>query len=254
MLQRSGHHPDRQAVLVQHRRRLVSTRPPSSTGWPTGQRDGAEAGVDRDQQALRPGLVPAVHLVQRADLPGRDAEFRQALHQLVAPVATEGGVDRGDHRVPVGHPIGVAFPLRPAQSERGGKALPEPVAADRDLHRSVGGMEQPVRADRGMVRRRPSRAPRRPQCTGCPGRRARRPCRPAARCGPPCRARCVPARAAQTPHRTRRTCRPAGRRSAPRPWSARPGGCRSATSGRPRPGRSGRSRPGRPPGRRGRTR
>jgi hypothetical protein len=37
--------------------------------------------VDVDEQALRDGLVPGVHLVEGAHLPGRDAELGQALQQ-----------------------------------------------------------------------------------------------------------------------------------------------------------------------------
>ena len=88
--------------------------------------------------------------------------------------------------------------------------------------------------------------PRRPPSTGCPGRRARRRWRPAARCAPLCRGRCRSrsSSAASTPNAPYIPASRSPIGTPTRVGSSGPG--RSATSARPHPGRSGRS-PARPP-------
>ena len=183
-----------------------------------GQLDRTEHGVlDVDQQALRPGLVPVVDLLQVLDLAAGHADLR---------TASPAGRGSSSRRTPastaarttaaVAHPLGVAGELRSGQRDAEGGCEPGPQSL-RTRRRSARRRRRSGTARRGRwtdgAGPRPW-GPRRPPSTGCPGRRARRPRWPAARCGPARRGRCWPARAASRAPRRRRTSRPAGRRSA----------------------------------------
>ena len=212
--------------------------------------------IDVEHQSLGPGLLPLVHLLQILHLAAGHPDLGQPVraarrsttgrtrHPPPPGPPPSSGPGRGWWRSRARSPAG----RRPARTAptvppiRPRSAPSRPRCGTARTGRSTGGAGPPPGA------------PPRPPSTGCPDRRAPRPPRPAARCGPTRRVRWSPARAVRPPPRRRRTSPRAGRRSAPRPSSESPDRGRSSTSGPPRPGRSGRSRPGRLRVRRARTR
>ena len=127
--------------------------------------------------------------VEGAHLAGRDPDARPAAGSRSASGCVgERRVDRGDDRVAVAHPLGVASRSR-ARRRAGRTRSPAGATGPRCRPRSA-----PARPRSGTGRRGrstgggcPARAaPRRRPCSACPGRRARRRSRPAARCARRC--------------------------------------------------------------------
>ena len=185
--------PQRRARQRQPRRASGARRRRAGPGWRSGptRRPRRACAPCRPARRPRPAGPAAARRRQSAN---------GALDDLDDPVAV------GDPFAVGGHPARRRGRARSAsQNRRHSPSLPT-----RDLHGAVAAVEQAVRRDRGVVvALRPADLVR-PRSTGCPGTRARRPRQPAARCGPPCRRRCGPARAARRARRTRRTC-PASR-------------------------------------------
>ena len=141
------------------------------------------------------------------------------------------------------------------EAEALAEPLPQSLAADRDLYGAVGGFEQPVWADEGMVVARWPRRPGPRPSTSCPEKRAHRRPRASsdARTTWPRPVRSRSCRAARTPN--------APYMPASRSAIGTPTRCMSVGSGtghrhqaRLRPGRSGRNRRVRLRGRRGQNR
>ena len=164
-----------------------------------------ERGVlDVDREALAGDLVPRVDLVEGAHLARGDRRPRRAGPARLGRPGRERRLDDLDRPARGRHPLGVGGQAggRRVDVEAGAEPAPQALAADRDLHAAVGAVEQPVRRDRGVVvALRPADLARR-RSTGCPGRRARRRSRRAARCGPRCPApvRSRSSSAARTPY------------------------------------------------------
>ena len=224
---------DRGPVLVEGgRRRVRSARHLGTVGLEEAQRRPGQGQrtehrvLDVDQQALARGLVPLVDLVHRRApcRPGPPTSARRASNGSASQSAKTCSTSSMACS-PVGDPLGVGRQTlgRRVDAEALAEPAPQPLAADRDLHRAVAAVEQAVGADRRVVVALRAARPRRRRSTGCPGRRARRRSRRAARSARPCPRRCAPARAGRRAPRRRRTSRPAGRRSARPPVAGRPG-------------------------------
>ncbi|MCY1225154.1 hypothetical protein D9M72_373440 [compost metagenome] len=109
--------------------------------------------VDVDHQALRMHLLPGVHLVQGADLAGRDAGGVEFGEQLPGFVIGECLLHLFDDFLAVAHPVRVAgeFGTRCVDSERGSERFPQFFAAHADLDPSLPAVEQSVGSDGGVV-------------------------------------------------------------------------------------------------------
>ena len=119
-----------------------------------GKGGGAECLVfDVDQQPLRPGLLPLVHLVEGAHLAGRDAGVGELAQQGLGVGVGERLLHQLDDLVAVGDPIRVRGQTCcvGVDVERRTELLPQTLAAHRDLHRAVGAAEQSVRRDGRVV-------------------------------------------------------------------------------------------------------
>ncbi len=105
------------------------------------------------RQPLAGGLVPGVDLVQGAHLAGRYAELRQLGQQRLGVPVGEDALEHLDHPLAGGDPLGVGGQARRGrvESEPVAQPLPQPLAADRDLHEPVAAVEQAVRRDRRVV-------------------------------------------------------------------------------------------------------
>ena len=164
-----------------------------------------------DDQPLGAGLLPVVDLVERAHLAGRDAAPRRAPASQCSAGAPAGAPPRSaamsSSRWATRSPLVAKRGSSVREPELAGERPPLCLGAAGHLDRRGPGAEEAVRRDRRVLVARPARAPRPRPSTGCPGRRARRPCRRAARCGRRGRGRCAPARRAPPPRRTRRSSR-----------------------------------------------
>ena len=119
-----------------------------------GQRQPAERRVlDVDEQALRERLVPAVDLVDGADLARRDADLREPGQQVLGGDVGEGPLEQGDHLVAVARRGRRWSPSRAprGRAELGAQPAPQRLVGARDLHAAAGAVEQAVRGDRGVV-------------------------------------------------------------------------------------------------------
>ena len=147
-------------VLVEQRRRgvvlprdLVAGRVEEAERR-AGQRDVPQRRVLHvDEQALAGDLVPLVDLVERAHLAGGHADLGEAGEQRLGVPVGEGRLDDLDHPVALGHPLlvggePVGLGVDP---EAAAEPLPQPLAAERDLHGAVATAEEPVGRDRGVV-------------------------------------------------------------------------------------------------------
>ena len=205
------------------------------TSWPAGSknRSGGPASrsaaegvvVDVDEQSLAAGLLPGVHLVDGADLPGRDADLVEPGEQVRRLPAGEDALDELDEPLAVGDafPVGRQAGSGGVEVEAGTEPPPQPFAADRDLDEAVGAVEQPVGGDRGVVVALGAadlagdRPAGRLEAVHPDDGGQQRGAHHRADSGAAAFERARPAR------RRRRTCRPAGRRSASRPSAGRPG-------------------------------
>ena len=178
--------------------------PSNRSGGPGSVTRPASGVLDVDEQPLGPGLLPVVDPVEGAHLAGRDADRREPGQQVGERVRREGLVDRARSRRP-GCAPGPRW-WRTAGRRRAGRAR-QPAAAtgSRCRPRSAADRRRrgTARTGRSTGGGCPARtAPRPRRCTACPGTRARRRSRPAARCARPCRrpVRSRSCRAAATPY------------------------------------------------------
>src|SRR3954453_5547671 len=111
--------PHRVAVRVERRRRhvpvagdLLPSAVEEAQRRPRQLERAEGVVVDGDLQALAGYLVPAVHLVDRANLPGRDPHLGEMSEQVRCRPVRERLLDQGDRLFAVGHPFGVGSETR----------------------------------------------------------------------------------------------------------------------------------------------
>src|SRR5258705_9793221 len=122
--------------------------------WGAGQRNGPQCVVVHlDEKALRARLLPLVDLSDVANSPGWHSIPIRTGQQLVGRVKREGVLDQSIDSLIVGHPVRVRRHPRGGriQTEAVTETLPQSLAADGELHGTVGGVEQAVRADGRMA-------------------------------------------------------------------------------------------------------
>jgi hypothetical protein len=120
----------------------------------TGQLYPAQGGVlDVDQEALGERLVPAVDLVDRADLPGRDAGGGEPGQQLLGGNVGERALEQFDDLLPVPDPLAVGGQARGVgvEVELRAELSPQRLGAAGELDAAPLAVEQAVGRDRRVV-------------------------------------------------------------------------------------------------------